>query len=192
MNMDWISTAARTGLLATTALEGAAALQRFGDRKSTFDLASKQAKELGRTLVVVGAPRAGAHTRLIGAYGCGDVCVDIVGCGDCVRSVQHDITSGPVPGVPDDSSVVFVSCVLEYVSDPQAAWRDLLRMAGDPSRVHIVRVQPWTFTAALYPGAKWLVSRDGFEPPTFLPVTNARRVGSIFLLAGTAAMALAK
>jgi hypothetical protein len=79
MAKDWISKVAKTGLLATTALEGAAALQRFDDRKQTFAEASRQAAELGRTLVVVGAPRAGAHTRLIGAYGCGDVCVDLGG-----------------------------------------------------------------------------------------------------------------
>lgn len=192
MAHDWTSRIARAGLLTTTAIEGAAALQRFDDRKDTFQRASKQALDLGRTLVVVGAPRAGAHTRIVGAYGCGDICVDLGGCDTCARSVEHDITSGAVSGVPDDSSVVFVSCVLEYVSDPHAAWAELLRMAGDSSRVHIVRVQPWTFTASFYPGAKWLVSREGFDPPTFSPVTTSRKLGSLLFLAGTSAMALAK
>lgn len=192
MAKDWISKVAKTGLLATTALEGAAALQRFDDRKQTFAEASRQAAELDRTLVVVGAPRAGAHTRLIGAYGCGDVCVDLGGCGTCARSVQHDITSGAVAEVPDNSAVVFVSCVLEYVSDPVAAWRELERMAGDPSRVHLVRVQPWTFTAAFYPGAKWMISRTGFDRPTFSPVTASRKAGSVLFLAGTTALAFAK
>jgi hypothetical protein len=41
-----------------------------------------------------------------------------------------DLTAGPVPGIADDSAVVFVSCVLEYVED--VARRRWPRSGGSP------------------------------------------------------------
>jgi len=189
---DWISGAAKTALLASSALEAAAALQRFEDRRSTYAKADEAARSMGRTLVVVGAPRAGAHTRLVGAYGCGDVCLDLGGCPECARAVQLDLTKDVASDVPDDSAVVFVSCVLEYVSDPLVVWQELERMAGHPSRVFLVVVQPWTFTAAWYPGARWVVQREGMSRPSFSPVTPARKAGMALALVGSGALALAK
>ena len=85
-----------------------------------------QSRRPAPPIVVVGDPDSGAHTRLYRAYSCGDLCVDKV--------VQvADITPGPVPGIADDSAVVFVSCVLEYVGDAAAAVAELRRMAGAAS-----------------------------------------------------------
>jgi hypothetical protein len=87
-----------------------------------------------------------------------------------------------VPGIANDSAVVFVSCVLEYVSDPQAAWREVLRMAGSPENVFLVRVQPWTATAALYPGARsTLARRDG--ELIARPVGTARKAATVAAIA---------
>jgi len=66
-----------------------------------------------------------------------------------------DITKGPIPDVADNSAVVFVSCVLEYVTDIKAALREISRIAGSADNVFVVTVQPWTLTARLYPGARW-------------------------------------
>jgi ubiquinone/menaquinone biosynthesis C-methylase UbiE len=52
----------------------------------------------------------------------------------------------------DNSVVVFVSCVLEYVDDVDAAIKELMRISG--GHLYVVRVEPWTATAYLYPGAK--------------------------------------
>jgi hypothetical protein len=136
-------------------VEGTAALIRFRERTAAFQLAAERATALGRRLVVIGDPDAGMHTRLMRAYGCGDVCVDMNGCPGCPVTVVADITHGPVPDVADDSAVVFVSCVLEYVSDLNAALREIARIAGSPENVFVVTVQPWTLTARLYPGAQW-------------------------------------
>ncbi len=70
-------------------------------------------------------------------------------------TVVADITKGPIPDVADNSSVVFVSCVLEYVTDIDAALREISRIAGSADNVFVVTVQPWTLTARLYPGARW-------------------------------------
>lgn len=104
---------------------------------------------------VIGDPDAGMHTRLRRAYGCGDVCVDAKGCPMCPVVRVANIAAGPVPGLADNSAVVFVSCVLEYVGDLVAALTEIQRVAGDLENIYIVNVQPWTFTASLYPGARW-------------------------------------
>jgi hypothetical protein len=150
-----MKTLARIALGYAAAVESAAALVRFRERTSAFRLAVDRAAALGRPLVVIGDPDGGMHTRLLRAYGCGDVCVDLSGCPKCPVTVVADITKGPIPGIADDSSVVFVSCVLEYVTDLQAALAEIARMAGRPENVFIVTVQPWTLTARLYPGATW-------------------------------------
>jgi hypothetical protein len=132
---------------------------------------------------------AGAHTRLVRAYGCGDLCIDLQGCPLCQVMQAADLTAGPVPGVADDSAVVFVSCVLEYVSEPEAALRELQRMAGSPDNLFLVLVEPWSLTAALYP------VRDGRAALTetrlqMKPVTVTRKVATIGGLLGLLALAV--
>ena len=136
-------------------VEGAAALTRHRERTRVYQAAARQAAALGRQLVVIGDPDAGFHTRLMRAYGCGDVCVDLNGCAKCPVTRIADITEGPIADIPDDSAVVFVSCVLEYVDDLSAALREVARIAGSPENAFVVNVQPWTLTATLYPGARW-------------------------------------
>lgn len=133
-------------------------LTRFDDRKRTYAVAQERAAELGRPLVVIGDPDGGTHTRMMRAYDCGDVCLDLNGCDACPVQYAVDITKGPIPEVPDDSAVVYVSCVLEYVHDFEAAWREILRMAGTPENVFLVQVQSRTMTSVLYPGAKWILN----------------------------------
>lgn len=145
--------AARWTLAGIFGLNLAGAFLRVRDRKRVFDEAARRAQALGRPLVVVGDPDGGLVTSVVRAYGCGDVCVDLSGCQMCPVARAHDLTAGPTPGVADGSAVVFVSCVLEYVSDFDRAWREVLRMAGTPDNVFVVRVEPWTLTSFTYPGA---------------------------------------
>ena len=183
-----IRTLARIALGSALLTEGGAALHRFETRRRLFEAAARRAYELGRPLVVVGDPDAGAHTRLVRAYGCGDLCLDLEGCPMCQVMQAADLTAGPVPGVADDSAVVFVSCVLEYVSDPEAALRELQRMAGSRENLFIVFVEPWTLTAALYPGARWAGGSDG-DRVEMLPVTPTRKIATIGGLIGLLAVA---
>jgi hypothetical protein len=147
--------AARVVLTYAALVEGAAALIRHRERAVAFEAAIERASALGRRLVVIGDPDAGLHTRLMRAYSCGDVCIDKNGCPACPVTIVADITQGPIDGVADDSAVVFVSCVLEYVQDLSPALLEISRMAGSADNVFIVTVQPWTLTARLYPGARW-------------------------------------
>lgn len=125
-------------------------LRRRMQRRSMFEAARAEARRLGRPLVVVGAPDGGVTA----GYGCGDVTVDLAG-STCPNSLVADVTK-PLP-FADDSVVVFVACVLEYVDDLPRAVAELTRISG--GRMFVVRVEPWTLTAYLYPGARRTISR---------------------------------
>jgi hypothetical protein len=173
------------------ALELAAATARSRTRRETFLAAQERAAELSRPLVVVGDPDGGAWTGTVGrAYDCGELCVDLNGCPACPLAIRADI-SKPLP-IGSDSAVVFVSCVLEYVPDFPAAWSELSRVAGSPDNLFVATVQPWTLTAALYPGAQQTLS-PVFEQGRIVsyrpePVSTWRKVVTVGVLVGLAAL----
>ena len=164
-----------TALVGSTVIGGAA---RWQERARVFEQAQRRAVATGRRLVVVGDPHAGMQTRILPAYGCGTVCLDLTGCPGCPPGVGvvADIARDRISSVPDDSAVVFISCVLEYVSDPGAAVRELLRMAGSQENLFVVSVQPWTLAATFYPGARQTVTRRPDGTLVFSPVSTAQKV----------------
>ena len=184
-----VRTFARITLGAALLAESGMALRRFEARRRAFEAATRRASSLGRPLVVVGDPDAGAHTRLVRAYECGDLCIDLRGCPRCQVMQAADLTAGPVPGVADDSAVVFVSCVLEYVADPAAAAAELRRMAGSPENLFIVFVEPWSLTASLYPGARWAGGQNG-DRIAMTPVTTTRKLAAAGGLLGLVTLAI--
>lgn len=123
-------------------------------RSHIYEVARAQADALGRPLVVVGAPDGGVTA----GYGCGDVTIDIAP-SSCPGSLQADITK-PLP-FADDSVVVVVMCVLEYVDDAEAALAELNRISG--GYLYVVRVEPWTLTSVFYPGAQRTLACEGSE-----------------------------
>lgn len=133
---------------AVTAWEVAWWARRRALRTQVFAEARSRASALGRPLVVVGDPDGGVTA----GYSCGDVTVDIRATSACPNYLRADITKS-IP-IADNSAVVFVACVLEYVADADAALCELLRVSGSPDNLFIVRVEPWTLTAYLYPGAQ--------------------------------------
>ncbi len=165
------------------------AWSRFDTRTRLFMEAAQRARTLQRTLVVIGDPDTGLHTRLRRAYDCGDVCVDANGCPMCPVVQVADITAGPIPGIGTNSVVVFISCVLEYVGDLPAALREIQRIAGDLENIYIVTVQPWTLTASLYPGAQWAGIADK-HVVAMARVTTTHKAIAAGVLAGASLLAL--
>jgi SAM-dependent methyltransferase len=139
------ATAIGCALVALAAWEGGWYVRRAARRKEIFAQAQARARSLKRRLVVIGAPDGG----VTGGYGCGDVTIDLAPT-SCPNALTVDVTKR-LP-FADDSVVVFCSCVLEYVRDPQSAIREIWRVAGD--NAFFVGVEPWTLTAYLYPGAR--------------------------------------
>lgn len=121
-------------------------------RGRVFRQAQEKALELGRPLAVVGAP----DSWTTDGYPCGDITIDI-GDSACPNFYQLDITK-PLP-FRDNSLVVFVSCVLEYVHDYDTALSELYRVSG--GFLYNVRVEPWTLTAYMYPGRKRITPNVG-------------------------------
>ncbi len=184
-----IHTFARITLGVSLLAEGSMAQRRFEARRRGFEAATRRAAALERPLVVVGDPDAGAHTRMVRAYECGDLCLDLKGCPRCRVMQVADLTAGPVPGVADDSVVVFVSCVLEYVTDPVAAVAELQRMAGSPENLFLVFVEPWSLTASLYPGAQWAGEIHNGEI-SMAPVTTTKKLVTAGALLGLMGLAI--
>lgn len=117
--------------------------------------ACARARKLGRPLLVVGAPDA----MYTGGYGCGDIVFDIAP-SSCSNAYQVDITK-PLP-LSNASVVVFVSCVLEYVDDVDAALSELRRVSG--GELFVVDVEPWTVTAFAVPGTRRANVRQHLRP----------------------------
>jgi len=119
--------------------------RRRARRNTVYEQALAAAQALGRPLVVIGAPDGGVTS----GYGCGDVTIDLAQ-SSCPTSLRADITKTLL--FPDNSVVVFCSCVLEYVNDADAAVREIQRISG--GYAYFVGVEPWTLSAKWYPGAK--------------------------------------
>lgn len=126
--------------------------RRAHQRSALYKVARRKADELGRPLIVVGAPDGGVTA----GYPCGDVTIDMAP-SKCPGAVQLDITE-PLPFL-DDSAVVVVMCVLEYVDDLDAALSELQRISG--GNLYVVRVEPWTLASIFYPGARRTLPAEG-------------------------------
>lgn len=137
-------------------------------RTTLYDDALRRARAIGRPLIVVGAPDGG----VTGGYGCGDVTVDLAPCRCCPNAVRADVCELLPFG--DNSAVVFVSCVLEYVNDLDAAMREIDRVSGGER--YIARVEPWTATAYAYPGARRTLPSGLLQRPE-LPRTRVSLTG---------------
>lgn len=143
-------------VLVLLAWEAAWWARRRFERRRVYERALADARASGRPLVVVGAPDQGVTA----GYDCGDLTIDLYG-SFCPQTLRADITKSLPLGT--DSSVIFVSCVLEYVDDLDAALAELRRVSG--GHLHVVRVEPWTLAAYFYPGARRTLSAEVVRAP---------------------------
>lgn len=167
--------------IGTAIVEGVGYAGRLATRRGYHRRARDLADDLGRPLVVVGARSGGGGgirtTGGLAQYACGDAatggCVDLAGCTDCGSAPRDVCEVGAIP-LEDDSAVVFVSHVLEYVDDPDRAWAEIVRVAGSPERVYVSRNQPWATWTRVATGARWTIDS---APPSgefkFHAVTRA-------------------
>lgn len=142
-------------------------------RTSLYELAQRRAAELGRPLLVIGSPDGG----VTGGYGCGDMTVDLNPSAVCPNHIVADVCENIPLG--DDSCVVFVSCVLEYVSDLDRAMSEIDRVSGGER--FIAHVEPWTITAYAYPGAARTLPRELLDQPPLPSIQAVLRGSSGFI-----------
>lgn len=114
--------------------------ERMYKRTRYYNLAKNKAKESKRPLIVVGNPDSGPTNKIIGRlYDCGDYTIDING-SECPNTLQGDLVER-LKKFPDNSCVIYISYVLEYLENIDDAVKEIYRVAGDSSNIFIVHAQ---------------------------------------------------
>jgi hypothetical protein len=110
--------------------------------------------------MVIGDPDNGSTNYLVGrSYGYGDVCVDLTGCPGSTNGVKQKIEEY-LPTLSDDSHVIFISCVLEYVDNDKIDFiiSEIKRVSGGD--YFVVSVDPLSISAIFYP-TRWITGEGG-------------------------------
>lgn len=119
-------------------------------RKKIYALALARAKDTGKRLFIIGDPN-NDNTSIDGKadYGCGDLCLDKeTGCDICPNGVK-DSLENYLPKLADNSYVIFISVVLEYVDNFEMVKKELFRVSGGD--LFIVTLEPYTLKTTLFP-----------------------------------------
>ena len=142
-------------------------IQRQSTRKDYYSRASNHSKQSGKPLLVIGDPYNGRGSKIWGVvYGCGNVCLDITGCPKCPKGIKGKLED-VLPTLENNSYVIFVSYVLEYVDNIELIIRELKRVSGGD--LYIAHVQPYDFlTLYFYKGTKRKILS---APPTHTNIT---------------------
>jgi hypothetical protein len=125
--------------------------QRSDRRTTLYNQAVITAQLKNKKLLVIGDPDNGGHCKIFGReYGCGDLCLDLVGCKNCENSITAKVEDA-LPNFTDNSYVIFLSCVLEYVDKETLPLilEELKRVSGGD--LFIVTIDPYTIASLFYP-----------------------------------------
>ncbi len=185
--MTDIGSMARLGLGGVAVAETAATWTRWEQRRRLFLAADARARQLRRPLLVVLPRKEGWFNRSMRLYEYGARYPDIFSRRNSPVIFADSLARGVA--VQSDSAVVYVACVLEYVADLRSSMDEIMRIAGEPENIYIVTVQPWTFTAALHPAARWAGIADT-HAVSMGPVTTMHKGAAAGVLLGLAALSL--
>ncbi len=185
--MTDVRTLARLGLSGVAVAETAATWTRWEQRRRLFQAADARARQLGRPLLVVLPRKEGWFNRSMRLYEYGARYPDIFSRRNSPVIFADSLARGVA--VQGDSAVLYVACVLEYVTDLRRSMDEILRIAGEPENIYIVTVQPWTLTAALHPAARWAGIADT-HAVSMGPVTSMHKGAAAGVLLGLAALSL--
>jgi hypothetical protein len=103
-------------------------------------------------------------------YGHGDETVDLTGCPKCPNGIKQDIYDH-LKSKPDNSCVVFISCVLEYIPHIDNVIYEILRVAGCWENVYVVTVNKNTLSAYFYKDKNDVSKNIVFAPPKYNKIT---------------------
>ena len=184
--MTDVRTLARLGLSGVAVAETAATWTRWEQRRRLFQAADARARQLGRPLLVVLPRNEGWLSRSMRLFEYGSRYPDIFRERDAPVIVADTLARG-VAALGDDSAVLYVACVLEYVTDLRRSMDEILRIAGEPENIYLVTVQPWTLTAALHQAARWAGIADT-HAVSMGPVTGMHKGAAAGVLLGLAAL----
>jgi len=148
--------------------------KRQTDRIEYYNMAVNKSKQLNKPLIVYGDPYNGTGSKIYNTfmkiYGCGDECVDLTGCPKCMNGKKQDILYH-LKQKPDNSSVIFISCVLEYIPHIEEVIPEILRVAGSWDNVFVVTVNKNAFSAYLYKNKQDVSRNIVFAPPQYKEIS---------------------
>jgi len=180
---------ARLGLSGVAVAETAATWTRWEQRRRLFLAADERARRVARPLLVVLPRTEGWFNRSMRIYEYGARHGDIFTGHDAPILYADSLARG-VPAIADDSAVLYVACVLEYVTDLRRSMDEILRMAGAVDDSVSVTAQPWTGAAAVDPAARWAGIADT-HAVSMGPVTGIHKVAAAGVVLALTAMSLA-
>jgi len=113
-------------------------------RSDYYNKSLNLSKKNGKKLLVIGNPVSGVWNKHIKqAYGCGDICLDLLGC-DCPIQIKGDILN-ELKKMNTNSYVIYESCVLEYIDQTKIpeVKKEIERVSG--GHYYGVRIFPNLF-----------------------------------------------
>jgi hypothetical protein len=146
------------------------------ERNRIYKLAKKRADELNKPLIVIGDPFFGNGSKFmnkfIKGYDCGDETVDLTGAPLCTNGIKSDLIKYLIKK-PDNSGVIFISCVLEYIptEDLELVIKNLKRVAGGIENVFVVTVSPYTIAGYFYKDLHSSSKHIVYAPPNYKNIT---------------------
>ena len=120
-------------------------LYRIYRRINLYNQAYEKSKSSNKELLVIGNPYSGfINKNIYQCYDCGDICLDLNGCGDCPKQIKGDLLE-ELKKMDSNKYVIFESCVLEYTNDNYLSEinKELNRVSG--GNLYQVRNSPYIF-----------------------------------------------
>lgn len=107
-------------------------LYRVYRRINLYNKAQEKSISLNKELLVIGNPSSGfINKNIYKCYDCGDICLDLNGCGDCPKQIKGDLLE-ELKKMDSNKYVIFESCVLEYIDNNSLSKinKELNRVSG--------------------------------------------------------------
>jgi len=120
-------------------------LYRIYRRINLYNQAYEKSKSSNKELLVIGNPYSGfINKNVYQCYDCGDICLDLNGCGNCPKQINGDLLE-ELKKMDSNKYVIFESCVLEYTNDNYLSEinKELNRVSG--GNLYQVRNSPYIF-----------------------------------------------
>lgn len=116
-------------------------------RKTKYKEALQHSEKVNKKLIVIGAPFNGMMNSRFKIYGCGDICIDLIGCSGCKKTIKGDLIE-VLKKIPHNKYVIFESCVLEYINKKKEALDLINKVSG--GHYYSVRIFPSLFPIYFY------------------------------------------
>ena len=105
-----------------------------------YEEAEQKAKQQNKKLMVLGNPDTASGKMIkifTKTYGCGDICIDMNGCGDC-KNVITDKIENVLHKFGSNEYIIFESGLLEVVDEDQIDYitKELYRIAGNKENIY--------------------------------------------------------